>query len=234
MVLTMGRNLTPIMLALGPLLLLVAFAMFPLQDQIGQNAMDALVDEDRSFMMMLLVVGTFGVTLIFGGLNLLIKDMKKNTDGMNAQLLSYAKVLMIVALVCFFQGFGGYVAAINAFETEIDESEVAYYPSEADRETSARAAWESGNAGWALLTVAWGIGLIVIGLTAYLMQRPEQPAEYLFTALMPLGTILTILPILNDSEVFGGIFPIALIIHLAIGGLMLSGNLEVPGSRKSE
>mgnify|MGYP001436095909 FL=1 len=82
MLLTMGRNLTPIMLALGPLLLLVAFAMFPLQDQIGQNAMDALVDEDRSFMMMLLVVGTFGVTLIFGGLNLLIKDMKKNTDGM--------------------------------------------------------------------------------------------------------------------------------------------------------
>ena len=75
----MGRNLTPIMLALGPLLLLVAFAMFPLQDQIGQNAMDALVDEDRSFMVMLLVVGTFGVTLVFGGLNLLIKDMKKNT-----------------------------------------------------------------------------------------------------------------------------------------------------------
>ena len=147
----MGRNLTPIMLALGPLLLLVAFAMFPLQDQIGQNAMDALVDEDRSFMMMLLVVGTFGVTLIFGGLNLLIKDMKKNTDGMNAQLLSYAKVLMIVALVCFFQGFGGIVTSINAFETEIDENEVAYYPSEADRETSARAAWEAGNAGWALL-----------------------------------------------------------------------------------
>ena len=54
MLLTMGRNLTPIMLALGPLLLLVAFAMFPLQDQIGQNAMDALVDEDRSFMVMLL------------------------------------------------------------------------------------------------------------------------------------------------------------------------------------
>ena len=51
---------------------------------------------------------------------------------------------------------------------------------------------------------------------------------------MPLGTILTILPILNDSEVFGGIFPIALIIHLAIGGLMLSGNLEVPGSKKNE
>ena len=66
------------------------------------------------------------------------------------------------------------------------------------------------------------------------MQRPEQPAEYLFTALMPLGTILTILPILNDSEVFGGIFPIALILHLAIGGLMLSGNLEVPGSKKNE
>ena len=126
MVLTMGRNLTPIMLALGPLLLLVAFAMFPLQDQIGQNAMDALVDEDRSFMVMLLVVGTFGVTLVFGGLNLLIKDMKKNTDGMNAQLLSYAKVLMIVALVCFFQGFGGYVAAINAFETEIDETHASH------------------------------------------------------------------------------------------------------------
>ena len=50
----MGRNLTPIMLARGPLLLIVAFAMFPLQDQIGQNAMDALVGEDRSFLMMLL------------------------------------------------------------------------------------------------------------------------------------------------------------------------------------
>jgi hypothetical protein len=63
-----------------------------------------------------------------------------------------------------------------------------------------------------------------------MMKRPETAMECVLPALMPVGTVFLALPILNNPGLFNMVFPITLLVHIIIGGLMLTGNLEVPGS----
>ena len=74
---SMSRNLTPIMLALGPLMLLGAFSSWPLTNEVGADGVNLLMN-DASVNMA--VVGVLGMSLMFGGLHLLSMDMKKGAD----------------------------------------------------------------------------------------------------------------------------------------------------------
>ena len=60
----MSRNLTPIMLALGPLMLVGAFFSWPLTNEVGMDGV-ALLRDDAS--MNLAVVGVLGMSLMFAG-----------------------------------------------------------------------------------------------------------------------------------------------------------------------
>jgi hypothetical protein len=181
--------------------------------------------------MPLLVVGTLGTIMVLSGVYLLISEMMENTCGMNKQLLTVAGVLIVVTLMAFITGMGSNVTVINEADREIDADDEAFaYESEADRSDTLNNAFDAGNTVWQMSPVTWGLSLVLIGLVSFMMKRPETAMEYVLPALMPLGTVFLALPILNTPALFNVVFPVTLLFHIIIGGLMLTGKLAVPGS----
>ena len=113
----MGRNLTPYMLAGGPILLMVAFFSWPQTSEVGLDATNILYAEDRMPLMIMLAIATTGIVIMFGGLYLLVQQMKKGAGEMHQQMLTIAGMCIIAALALFMAGFGGNVNAINAIDT---------------------------------------------------------------------------------------------------------------------
>ena len=225
------KNLTPYFLAIGPLLLVGAYMNWPASDLIGQRGTDSLINEADS-LMPLLIAATLGTVMILSGLYLLISDMMANASGMNKQLLSIASVLVVLTMAFFITGMGSNVSVINFEEAEIDddEDEAYTFDSEGEQDASQRMAFETGNTVWQMSPVTWGLSLVLIGLVSFMMKRPESAMEYVLPALMPVGTLFLSVPIINNPGMFGMVFPVVLLVHLIIGGLMLGGKLSVPGA----
>tara|TARA_B100000768_G_C11258115_1_gene367432 strand:- start:810 stop:1508 length:699 start_codon:yes stop_codon:yes gene_type:complete len=224
------RNLTPYFLTFGPILLVGAFMLWPASEAIGVRGTQSLVDAQDT-LMPLLVVGTLGTIMVLSGVYLLISEMMENTGGMNKQLLTVAGVLIVVTLMAFITGMGSNVTVINEADREIDADDEAFaYESEADRSDTLNNAFDAGNTVWQMSPVTWGLSLVLIGLVSFMMKRPETAMEYVLPALMPLGTVFLALPILNTPALFNVVFPVTLLFHIIIGGLMLTGKLAVPGS----
>ncbi len=224
------RNLTPYFLTFGPIFLVGAFMLWPASEAIGARGTQSLVDAQDT-LMPLLVVGTLGTIMVLSGVYLLISEMMENTGGMNKQLLTVAGVLIVVTLMAFITGMGSNVTVINEADREIDADDEAFaYESEADRSDTLNNAFDAGNTVWQMSPVTWGLSLVLIGLVSFMMKRPETAMEYVLPALMPLGTVFLALPILNTPALFNVVFPVTLLFHIIIGGLMLTGKLAVPGS----
>ena len=53
----------------------------------------------------------------------------------------------------------------------------------------------------------------------------------MFFMLMPIGFVNTLLPLIQDGEQaeLQFVFPLTMVLYIALGGLMLSGNIEEPG-----
>ena len=95
--------------------------------------------------------------------------------------------------------------------------------------TSIRVSWDAANSGWAMMPVMWGMGMILVGLTAFMMQKPSG-ADYLWTLMMPVGLGFSMAPIMNNPSYFDIIFPLTMLIHIVIGGMMIGGKLSAPGA----
>jgi hypothetical protein len=204
--------------------------LWPASEAIGARGTQSLVDAQDT-LMPLLVVGTLGTIMVLSGVYLLISEMMENTGGMNKQLLTVAGVLIVVTLMAFITGMGSNVTVINEADREIDADDEAFaYESEADRSDTLNNAFDAGNTVWQMSPVTWGLSLVLIGLVSFMMKRPETAMEYVLPALMPLGTVFLALPILNTPALFNVVFPVTLLFHIIIGGLMLTGKLAVPGS----
>ena len=161
----------------------------------------------------------------------MISEMMENTSGMNKQLLNVASVLIIVTMASFVFGLGSNVAVINEADGEIDADDDSFaYETEADRSNTLSNAFDAGNTVWTMSPVTWGLSLVLIGLVAFMMKRPESAMDYAMPALMPVGTLFLSLPIIGDNGLFNMVFPVVLLVHIIIGGLMLSGKVTVPGS----
>ena len=225
------KNLAPYFLAIGPLLLVGAYMQWPAADAIGMRGAQSLIDEADS-LMPLLIMATLGTLMVLGGLYLLISDMMSSATGMNKQLLSIASVLVVLTMAFFVTGMGSNVSVINFEEAEIDddEDEAYTFDSEEDQDASQRMAFETGNTVWQMSPVTWGLSLVIIGLVSFMTKRPESAMDYLMPALMPVGTLFLSLPILNNPGLFAMVFPAVLLVHVIIGGLMLSGKLTMPGA----
>ena len=224
------RNLAPYFLAIGPLLLVGAYMNWPASDLIGMRGTDSLINEADS-LMPLLIAATLGTLMVLGGLYLLISDMMANASGMNKQLLSIASVLVVLTMAFFITGMGSNVTVINAEDLDVDSEDESYtFATDADKLESQNAAFETGATVWQMSPVTWGLSLVLIGLVSFMMKRPESPMEYVLPALMPVGTVFLSLPIINNPELFSMVFPVVLLVHLIIGGLMLGGKLSVPGA----
>ena len=222
------KNLTPYFLAIGPLLLIGAYSQWPAADAIGIRGTQSLIDEADS-LMPLLIAATLGTLLVLGGLYLLISDMMSSATGMNKQLLSLASVLVVLTMAFFVTGMGSNVTVINAEDAEVDSDDEPYaFDSDGDKEASQRMAFETGNTVWQMSPVTWGLSLVIIGLVSFMTKRPESAMDYVMPALMPVGTLFLSLPILNNPGMFAMVFPAVLLVHVIIGGLMLSGKLSMP------
>ena len=224
------RNLIPYFLTFGPILLVGAFMMWPASEAIGLRGMQSLVDEMDS-LMPLLIAAMLGTMMVLGGVYLMISEMMENTSGMNKQLLNVASVLIIVTMASFVFGLGSNVAVINEADGEIDAEDDSFaYENEADRSNTLSNTFDAGNTVWTMSPVTWGLSLVLIGLVAFMMKRPESAMDYVMPALMPVGTLFLSLPIIGDNGLFNMVFPVVLLVHIIIGGLMLSGKVTVPGS----
>ena len=224
------RNLIPYFLTFGPILLVGAFMMWPASEAIGLRGMQSLVDEMDS-LMPLLIAAMLGTMMVLGGVYLMISEMMEKTSGMNKQLLNVASVLIIVTMASFVFGLGSNVAVINEADGEIDAEDDSFaYENEADRSNTLSNAFDAGNTVWTMSPVTWGLSLVLIGLVAFMMKRPESAMDYVMPALMPVGTLFLSLPIIGDNGLFNMVFPVVLLVHIIIGGLMLSGKVTVPGS----
>jgi len=179
--------------------------------------------------MPLLIMATLGTLMVLGGLYLLISEMMSNATGMNKQLLSLASVLVILTMAFFVTGMGSNVTVINAEDAEVNADDEAYtFASDADKLGSQHAAFETGNTVWQMSPVTWGLSLVLIGLVSFMTKRPESAMDYVLPALMPVGTLFLSLPILNNPGLFSMVFPAVLLVHVIIGGLMLSGKVSLP------
>jgi hypothetical protein len=224
------RNLTPYFLVLGPLFLVGAYMNWPASDLIGMRGTDSLINEADS-LMPLLIAATLGTLMVLGGLYLLISDMMANSSGMNKQLLSIASVLVVLTMAFFITGMGSNVAVINAENLDVDSEDESYtFASDNDKLGSQNAAFETGATVWQMSPVTWGLSLVLIGLVSFMMKRPESPMEYVLPALMPVGMVFLSLPIINNPALFSMVFPVVLLVHLIIGGLMLGGKISVHGA----
>ena len=224
------RNLAPYFLAIGPLLLVGAYMNWPASDLIGMRGTDSLINEADS-LMPLLIAATLGTLMVLSGLYLLISDMMANTSGMNKQLLSIASVLVVLTMAFFITGMGSNVTVINAEDLDVDSENESYaFASDSDKLGSQNAAFETGATVWQMSPVTWGLSLVLVGLVSFMMKRPESAMEYVLPALMPVGTLFLSIPIINNPELFSMVFPVVLLVHIIIGGLMLGGKLSVPGA----
>ena len=167
--------------------------------------------------------------MVLGGLYLLISDMMSSATGMNKQLLSLASVLVVLTMAFFVTGMGSNVTVINAEDADVDSDDKPYaFFSESDKLNSQSSAFETGNTIWQMSPVTWGLSLVIIGLVSFMTKRPESAMDYVLPALMPVGTLFLSLPILNNPGLFAMVFPAVLLVHVIIGGLMLSGKLSMP------
>ena len=228
----MGRDLTPYMLAGGPILLMVAFFSWPQTSEVGSDATDILFAEDRMPLIIMLAIATVGIVVMFGGLYLLVQQMKKSAGEMHQQMLTVAGMCIIAALALFMAGFGGNVNSINAIDIDIDADDDLAWESEADQLVSVRGSWDAANSGWAMMPVMLGMGMILVGMTAFMMQRPSG-TDYMWAALMPVGLGFSLAPILNNPSYFDMIFPVTMLVHIVIGVMMITGNLDAPGSAEA-
>ena len=220
----MSRNLTPIMLIIGPLMLVGAFFSWPLQNEVGMEAVELLRDDAS---IVLAAVGVLGMSLMFGGLHLLSMDMKKGADRMSTQLLNMADLFIFGTFGLFLSGLGAQTAVIL-----LTNDTTAVYEDQATREAVALMVFNAGNGLWALTPVAWGLAMISMGLAHVGLKVPEGLSEGAFFMLMPVGFANTLLPLIQDAEQaeFQIVFPLTMVLYIALGGLMLSGNIDEPGS----
>ena len=224
------RNLVPYFLVIGPLLLVGAYMNWPASDLVGMRGAESLINEADS-LMPLLIAATLGTVMLLSGLYLLISDMMANATGMNKQLLSIASVLVVLTMAFFVTGMGSNVSVINAESLDVDSEDASYaFMDDTDKLGSQNAAFETGATVWQMSPVTWGLSLVLIGLVSFMMKRPESAMDYILPALMPVGTVFLSLPIINSPGLFSMVFPVVLLVHLILGGLMLGGKISVPGA----
>ena len=74
--------------------------------------------------------------------------------------------------------------------------------------------------------------MICMGLAHVGLKVPDGMTEGAFFMLMPIGLANTLLPLIQDAEQaeFQIVFPLTMLLYVALGGLMLAGKVDEPGS----
>ena len=76
------------------------------------------------------------------------------------------------------------------------------------------------------------MAMISMGLAYVGLKMPEGVSEGAFFMLMPIGLVNTLLPLIQDGEQaeLQIVFPLTMLLYVALGGLMLAGTIDEPGT----
>jgi len=146
---------------------------------------------------------------------------------MSTQLLNMADLFIFGTFGLFLLGFGGQLSVIL-----ITNDTTTVFADQATREGVALAVFNAGQGLWSLTPVVWGLAMICMGLAHVGLKVPEGMTEGAFFMLMPIGLANTLLPLIQDAEQaeFQIVFPLTMLLYIALGGLMLAGKIDEPGS----
>jgi len=220
----MTRNLTPITLVLGPVMLFAGYASWPITNQVGSEAVGLLRDDAS---LPLAALGVLGMCLVFSSLHLLSMDMKQGADGTSKQLLNMADLFIFGTFGLFLIGFGAQLSTII-----ITNDTSTVFENQAAREAAAEVGFTAAYSIWSLTPVVWGLSMICLGLAHVGLKMPENMTEGAFGLLVPVGFAHTMLWFIQDLEQaeFNILFPVTMILYIALGGLMMAGKIDAPGS----
>ena len=165
--------------------------------------------------------------LVFSSLHLLSMDMKQGADGTSKQLLNMADLFIFGTFGLFLIGFGAQLSTII-----ITNDTSTVFENQAAREAAAEVGFTAAYSIWSLTPVVWGLSMICLGLAHVGLKMPENMTEGAFGLLVPVGFAHTMLWFIQDLEQaeFNILFPVTMILYIALGGLMMAGKIDAPGS----
>jgi len=126
----------------------------------------------------------------------------------------------------FLVGFGAQAAAII-----ITNDTTTVFENQAARDAAAEVGFTASYSIWTLTPVVWGMSMICLGMAHVGLKMPENMTEGAFGLLMPVGFTHTMIWFIGDleQEVFNMLFPITMVLYVALGGLMLAEKIDAPG-----
>lgn len=205
-------------------MLFAGYASWPITNQVGSEAVGLLRDDAS---LPLAALGVLGMCLVFSSLHLLSMDMKQGADGTSKQLLNMADLFIFGTFGLFLIGFGAQLSTII-----ITNDTSTVFENQAAREAAAEVGFTAAYSIWSLTPVVWGLSMICLGLAHVGLKMPENMTEGAFGLLVPVGFAHTMLWFIQDLEQaeFNILFPVTMILYIALGGLMMAGKIDAPGS----
>ena len=210
------------MLALGPIVMMVGFMMWPVPDDVvGQAAVDILKDADMNMILVSGFLTGTGVLMMFGSLFLLSQDLMANSGKMQRDMLLMSRMGVMFAFTVFYLFFA------TSMESAwlVQEGREGFTPEE-DNDV-ALTVTNIGNHIWGSMPLAWGTALILLGAASVTGNNtPKETIEWVY-ALPAVAGLCLMSTYLTDLDVF---FFVAVFCGLPIGIMLLTGHLKIPGS----
>jgi hypothetical protein len=220
----MDKGLTPYLLALGPIVMMVGFMMWPGGDDnsvlLGQEYLDEMnAEPDMNMTFLAVFTCATGVLMIFGGFFLLSQDLFAKSGKMQQDMFMLSRIGFMFAFTVFYLFFA--LQLESAFIIAGENDDYASDPALADQ--LALDTYYMSMSVWSSMPLAWGTALILFGIAAVTgSNAPKNPVEWVRA--VPIAAGLCLLSFLwLDGDIF---FFFAMFSGTPIGILMLTGHLD--------
>ena len=222
----MCKSLTPYMLALGPIVMMVGFMMWPGSEEIlvGQEYLDEAKTIDMNMTIFAVFLTATGILMIFGGMFLLSQDLMANSGKVQRDLLLMSRIGFMFTFTVFYLFFA--LQLESTFIAQGENDDYAGDPALVD-ELALDTHYMSESI-WSSMPIAWGTALILFGIAAVTGNNsPKESMEWAYG--LP---IIGGLAIMSSFWVEGGFVLIlfAMFCAMPIGVLMLTGHLKDTGA----
>ena len=222
----MCKSLTPYMLALGPIVMMVGFMMWPGSEEIlvGQEYLDEAKTIDMNMTIFAVFLTATGILMIFGGMFLLSQDLMANSGKVQRDLLLMSRIGFMFTFTVFYLFFALQIESIAVAQGVND----AYADDPALVDELALDAHYMAESIWSSMPIAWGTALILFGIAAVTGNNsPKESMEWAY-GLPIIGGLVMMASFLG----VGGFaaFLLAMFCAVPIGILMLTGHLKDTGA----
>jgi len=219
------KGLTPYLLALGPIVMMVGFMMWPGggdDDSIllGQEYLDEMkANPDMNMTFFAVFTCATGVLMIFGGFFLLSQDLFAKSGKMQQDMFMLSRIGFMFTFTIFYLFFA--LQLESAFIIHDENDDYGSDPALVDQ--LALDTYYMSMSIWSSMPIAWGTALILFGLASVTgSNAPKKPVEWVYA--VPIVAGLCLLSFLwLDGDIF---FFLAMFSAVPIGVMMLAGQLD--------